>query len=152
MPGFAVHFRLTMRWAIEEGMPESDAESVGRASVLVDDLWPGSRQPGRHFNPTASLVFAPREMRRAVALERAGEHEQALIHLGRSLHSRQDAIGHGRLGLAHVLHRAGLLRRHPDDWEDMPPVVKTDIERVTRREVRRFLENDGPPSTRSLLA
>ena len=144
MPGLAVNFRLTMRWAIEEGMAESDAESVGRASVLVDDLWPGSRKPLRHFNPTARLVFAPLEMRRALAFERADEHEQALTHLGRSLHSRQDAIGHGTLGLANLLNSAGFLERDPDVWEDMPPLVKVDIERETRREVRRFLERTGP--------
>ena len=143
MPGFAVHFRLTMRWAIEEGMTGSDAESVGRASVLVDDLWPGSRKPLRHFNPTASLIFAPLEMHRALAFERAGEHEQALTHLGRSLHSHQDAIGHGKMGLAHLLHSAGVLERDPDVWEQTPPLAKSDIERVTRREVRRFLERTG---------
>jgi hypothetical protein len=140
-----------MRWAVEEGMTEPDAEAVGRASVLVDDLWPGSRKPLRHFNPTASLVFAPLEMRRAVAFERAGDHDQALTHLGRSLHSHQDAIGHGRLGLAHLLSSAGLLGRDPDVWEEMPPLVKVDIERVTRRRVRRFLDRtrargEGPPS------
>jgi hypothetical protein len=147
VPGFAVHFRLTMRWAVEEGMTEADAEAAGRASVLVDDLWPGSRKPLRHFNPTASLVFAPLEMRRAVAFARAGDREQALTHLGRSLHSRQDAIGHGRLGLNHLLHSAGLLGRHPDVWEEMPPQVKLDLESVTRREVRRFLDRTGPPAT-----
>lgn len=143
MPGFAVHFRLTMRWAIEEGMTEADAEAAGRASVLVDDLWPGARKPLRHFNPTASLLFAPLEMRRAVTFARAGDPERALTHLGRSLHSRQDAIGHGRLGLNHLLYSAGLLGRHPDEWEDMPAHVKVDIERATRRDVHRFLKRTG---------
>ena len=143
MPGFAVHFRLTMDWAIEEGMSVADAEAVGRASVLVDDLWPGAHRPLRHFNPTASLLFAPLEMRRAVDSADEGEREQALVHLGRSLHSRQDAIGHGRLGLAHLLHSTGLLRRDPDVWEDMPPHVRREIERVTRRHVRRFLARTG---------
>ena len=73
MPGPAVHFRLTMRWAVEEGMTEADAEAVGRANVLVDELWPGSHKPLRHFNPTASLIFAPLELRRAVAFARAGD-------------------------------------------------------------------------------
>ena len=144
MPGFAVHFHLTMRWAIEEGMAEADAEAVGLASVLVDDLWPGARKPLRHFNPTASLLFAPLEMRRAVAFARVGDLEQALTHLGRSLHSRQDAIGHGRLGLNHLLYSAGLLGRDPDVWEDMPVRVKVEIERATRRDLRGFLARTGP--------
>ena len=143
MPGPEVHFRLTMRWAIEEGMSEPDAETVGRADIVVDDLWPGGHKPLRHFNPAASLVIAPLELRRAVAFARAGDRAQALTHLGYSLHSRQDAIGHGRLGLNHLLYSAGLLGRHPDEWEDMPARVKVDIERATRRDVHRFLKRTG---------
>ena len=139
MPGPAVHFRLTMRWAVEEGMTEADAEAVGRANVLVDELWPGSHKPLRHFNPTASLIFAPLELRRAVAFARAGDRERALKHLGYSLHSRQDAIGHGRSGLGHLRYEAGLLGRHPDVWEEMPPSVQMRIEQATRRAVRLFL-------------
>jgi len=139
VPGPAVHFRLTMGWAIAEGMSEADAEAAGLANVLVDERWPGGRRPLRHFNPTASLILAPLELRRALALARAGERAGALTHLGYSLHSRQDAIGHGRVGLNHLAWDVGLLRRHPDVWETMPPSVQARIERATRRAVRRFL-------------
>lgn len=148
MPGFAVHFRLTMNWALEEGMTEADAETIGRASVLVDTLWPGGRKPLRHFNPTASLLMAPLELRRAIAFDRAGDHLRALTHLGYSLHSRQDAIGHGRLGLSHLRYQAQLLGRHPDIWDDMPPSVQSRIERASRRAVRRFLDRTTPRPNR----
>jgi len=139
MPGPFVHFHLTMRWAIEEGLSAADAEAVGRASLLVDELWPGSRKPLRHFNPTASLVLAPLESRRAIAAALAGDRTAALAHLGYSLHSRQDAIGHGRLGLNHLVLYTGLPFRDPDVWETMPPSVQACIERATRRELRRFV-------------
>jgi hypothetical protein len=133
---------------MEEGMIEADAEAVGLANVRVDDLWPGGRRPLRHFNPTASLVLAPLELRRAIAFARAGDRVLALTHLGYSLHSRQDAIGHGRLGLSHLRYMAGLLGRHPDVWEEMPPSVQARIERATRRAVRLFLEHHAPPRQR----
>jgi len=139
MPGPHVHFRLTMQWAIEAGLDAAEAEVVGRASLLVDQLWPGSRKPARHFNPTASLLMAPLESRRAVALALAGDRAGALTHLGYSLHSRQDAIGHGRLGLNHLALYTGLPFRDPDVWETMPRSVQARIERATRNELRRFV-------------
>lgn len=148
MPGPHVHFRLTMKWAIEEGFTPADAEAIGRASLMVDELWPGSRKPMRHFNPTASMVLAPLESRRAVTLARAGDRSAALTHLGYSLHSRQDAVGHGRLSLNHLVLYTGLPFRNPDVWEDMPPSVQARIERASRRELRRFLAHtsaDAPP-------
>lgn len=138
MPGIAVHVTLTTRWCVEEGLAPPDATTVARADVEVDMLWPGSRRWGRHFNPTAGLVFGPLELRRAVGAARAGDHALALVHLGRALHSYQDAIGHGRFGQNHLLLRLGL-RRDPDVWETMPDAVRTRIERSTRRAIRRFL-------------
>jgi len=145
VPGPEVHFRLTMRWAIEEGMSSDDADAVGRADLLVDDIWPGRHRPLRHFNPFASLLFAPWELRRAVAFARAGGRARALTHLGYSLHSRQDAIGHGRFGLGHLRYDLGQQKRHPDFWEQMPPSVQARIERATRRAVQVFLERTTPP-------
>lgn len=139
MPGPAVHLRHTMNWAVEEGLSRADAEAVGSADILVDQLWPGSTKWWRHFNPPASLVFGPLELRRAMRAERVGDHAGALAHLGRSLHSRQDAIGHGRFGLNHLMWDFGLLRRNPDDWDIMPPPVQARIERATRRAVRAFV-------------
>jgi hypothetical protein len=139
MPGPAVHFRLTMRLAMEAGLSEADAEAVGQADNLVDELWPGRTHWWLHFNPTASIVFGPFELSRALAAERAGDHASALTHLGRSLHMRQDAVGHGRpVGYNHLLWDAGLLHRNPDEWELMPPSVQARIERATRRALRRF--------------
>jgi hypothetical protein len=139
VPGPHVHYRLTAQWATEEGMPEADAQVVAQADLEVDMHWPGSQKWGRHFNPTASLWFSPRYRFAAVRLARAGAHSEALVSLGRALHSRQDAIGHGLLGLAHLKHRFGLLQRDPDDWNLMPPAVRAAIERDTRAMVRRYL-------------
>jgi len=140
LPGPKVHFRFTMEWAIEEGMPEADAETVARANVQVDQLWPGRRQWGRHFNPMATYVLARRYAAQAATLESAGAHEEALVALGRALHSLQDGIGHGRLGLAHLKHRVGLLKHHPDDWDPTPLHTQDGIERVTRAALREFLD------------
>jgi hypothetical protein len=139
VPGPQVHFTLTMKWAMEEGMSAADAEAIGRADVEVDLLWPGSRRWGRHFSPMATLIFARRYRAEAARLESAGAHDEALVALGRALHSAQDGIGHGRLGLAHLKYRFGLLHRHPDVWEDMPPSTRVGIERATRAAVRDFL-------------
>jgi len=143
MPGPAVHLRHTMTWSVEEGLSRADAETVASADILVDTLWPGSRKWWRHFNPPASMIFGPLELRRAVRAERSGDHAAALTHLGRSLHSRQDAVGHGRFGLNHLMWDFGLLKRNPDDWDLMPPAVQARIERATRRAVRAFVAASG---------
>jgi hypothetical protein len=133
MPGPAVHFRLTMTLAVDEGLSAADAEAVGRADILVDEMWPGRTHWWLHFNPTASAVFAPLELRRALRAVDSGDREGALTHLGRSLHMRQDAVGHGRLGLNHLAWDVGLLRRNPDEWETMPAPVRSRIERAACR-------------------
>lgn len=140
MPSPAVHVRLTTTWALDEGFSRDDAQALASADILVDELWPGRTHWWRHFNPPASLIFAPLELRRALREQRAGDHAAALAHLGRSLHSRQDAVGHGRLGLNHLAWDVGLLRRNPDAWELTPPAVQRRIERASRRALRRFLE------------
>jgi hypothetical protein len=146
MPGPRVHLQLTRDIAIQEGLDPEDASALGYADLQVDDLWPGSRIWRRHFNPSASLVFGPLELARAVRAERGGDRALAMTHLGRSLHSHQDAIGHGRLGLNHLAWDLGLLKRDPDDWDLMPPRVKARIERVTRRTLRRYLRRTGGPA------
>jgi hypothetical protein len=140
MPGPQVHFRLTAQWAVDEGMPEADAQVVAQADIEVDMRWPGSRKWGRHFNPPASLWFSPRYRREAVRLQRAGAHNDSLVALGRALHSRQDAIGHGVLGLAHFKHSHGMLSRNPDEWNLMPPKIRAAIERDTHAIIRRYLD------------
>jgi hypothetical protein len=140
VPGVLVHHHFTSDWATEEGLTESDAEVVAEGDVRVDLLWPGDRKWGRHFNPAASLVFGPLYYRRAVrAANGEGTISESLTALGRSLHCRQDAIGHGLLGLAHLKLRFGLTRRDPDDWNTMPPKTRAAIERVTRTTVRRYI-------------
>jgi len=143
MPGPSVHLRRTVEWAMHEGLRPDDARRVGAADLQVDDLWPGSRLWRRHFNPSASAVFGPLEMARAVRAHRAGDTEAALTHLGRSLHSRQDAVGHGRLGLNHLAWDLGVLKRDPDDWEFMPLAVRARIEKATRRALRAFIRRAG---------
>jgi len=150
MPGPQVHFRFTAQWAVEEGMLESDAQVVAQADIEVDLHWPGSKMWGRHFNPMATLIFARHYKAEALRLELAGEHLAALVALGRALHCLQDGVGHGRLGLAHMKYKFGLLKRHPDEWKDMPPNTQARIERVSREAVRAFLEEsasfDGVPA------
>jgi hypothetical protein len=138
VPGPQVHFTFTAQWAVEEGMLEPDAQVVAQADLEVDRIWPGSKMWGRHFNPMATLIFAPRY--RAEAVRCAGAHLDALVALGRALHCLQDGVGHGRLGLAHLKLRFGLTRRNPDEWNLMPARTRARIERVTREAVRRFLE------------
>ena len=147
MPGSSVHLRLTADLAIEEGFAPADAHAIADADKLVDRLWPGNRIWWRHFNPPASLILGPLELRRAVRAERAGDHADALVHLGRSLHSRQDAVGHGRLGINHLMWDVRLLRRNPDDWDLMPPSVQARIKAATRRALRAFLARTRPSAS-----
>lgn len=132
MPGPTVHFRYTVEWAIAEGLPRAEAEQVADADAGVDVLWPGSQRWTRHFNPTATAFWMPYYLLRATRGLSAED-------LGRALHCRQDAIGHGYLGLAHLRHRFGLLERDPDDWTRMPERTRARIERDTRRIVRLYL-------------
>jgi len=127
-----------MNLALAAGFPEDEAELIGRADMRVDEKTPGSRYWWLHFNPTASLVFAPLEMRRARAAQRLGDRAAALEHLGRSIHMRQDAIGHGRFGLSHLMWDFKLMKRHPDDWDTMPVAVRARIEKATWRALRRI--------------
>jgi hypothetical protein len=140
VPGPQVHFTFTAQWAVEEGMLEPDAQVVAQADLEVDRLWPGSKMWGRHFNPMATFIFAPRYRAEAVRLELVGAHLDALVALGRALHCLQDGVGHGRLGLAHLKLRFGLTTRNPDEWNLMPARTRARIERATREAVRRFLE------------
>jgi hypothetical protein len=144
VPGPLVHHRFTTEWATEEGLTQSDAEVVAEADITVDLLWPGSRKWGRHFAPWSTLLFAPRYYRQAVrvALE-GGSMSESLVALGRCLHCRQDGVGHGMLGLGHLLPRLGLSTRDPDEWKTMPPRIKAGIERVTRETVRRYVVDSG---------
>jgi len=139
MPGVTVHYRFTMQWAIDEGMDALEAEAVGTADARVDQLWPGHTKWARHFNPTAALVMAPLEWRRALAAARSGDRAAALDHLGYSLHSVQDGVGHGLLGLNHLAYDLDIKKRDPDDWSGMPESYHVRIERGTHRAVRRFL-------------
>lgn len=139
MPGPAVHFTLTVTEAMAAGFDPQEAEAIARGDVGVDLRTPGRKYWWLHFNPTASLIFAPLELRRALRADAAGDRAEALEHLGRCIHMRQDAIGHGRfVGLNHLLYDAKLFRRHPDDWETMPPVIQQRIVATTRDALRRF--------------
>jgi hypothetical protein len=139
-----VHHRFTTDWATEEGLAPSDAEVVGEADIQVDLLWPGSKKWGRHFNPMARLIFGPLYYRRAVRdANGAGSASESLVALGRCLHCRQDGVGHGILGLAHMKLRFKLTNRNPDEWNTMPPKIREGIERATRSTVRRYIADTG---------
>ncbi|MDI6901176.1 MAG: hypothetical protein QMC79_05735 [Anaerosomatales bacterium] len=126
-----VHYELTYRWALDEGMAETVAERVARADVGYDQRFPARRSlrdMSRHFAPTAWL-WSRAHLRRALALGSADD-------LGLALHTAQDAIAHGRLGLGHIVLRLG--GRNPDDWSLAPPRIRRAIEETTRRYVRAF--------------
>lgn len=139
MPGATVHFRMVLETAVAQGMPTPDAEVVAQACFDVDSLWPGRTRPTRHFNPFASLYWAPRYMGEALAARAAGDSATALVRLGWALHAKQDSIGHGVLGLSHLRFRMGLMSRDPDDWYKMTPRARAAIERETNAMIRRFL-------------
>ena len=132
MPGPTVHYRLTARWAREEGLDEPEAQRAAVADTEVDRLWPGSEKWSRHFNPTATLFWAPYYLVRAA-------RDVSPVLLGYALHCRQDGIGHGGVGLAHLRFRFGMLERDPDVWETMPARKRAAIERDTRRMVRWYV-------------
>jgi hypothetical protein len=149
VPGPEVHLRLTARWAQDEGFSSDEAERIGLEDLGVDARWPGRSKPWRHFNPTATLLFAPLYLNRALKLARTGDpatRPEALDWLGRSLHCKQDGIGHGRFGLSHIRWDLGWLKRHPDVWSTMPPEMRERMERETRERLRRFLEVGPAPS------
>jgi hypothetical protein len=139
VPGATVHFRMVLETAVAEGMPTTDAETVAQACFDVDSLWPGRTKPTRHFNPFASLYWAPRYFREALAARAAGDPATALVRLGWALHAKQDSIGHGVLGLSHLRFRMGLLKRSPDDWYKMTVRARAAIERETHRMLREFI-------------
>lgn len=144
MPGPSVHFRLTMNEALAAGFSEGEAEAIARGDIGVDQRTPGRVYWWLHFNPTASLIFAPLELRRAKRADAAGDRAGALEHLGRCIHMRQDSIGHGRfVGLNHLLYDAKLFHRHPDDWDTMPSVVQARIVATTRDALRQIPARPG---------
>jgi hypothetical protein len=133
MPGPTVHFRYTVEWAVAARMPRQLAERVADSCAKVDALWPGSTLWTRHFDPTATLFWLPVYFARAV-------RDASPRYLGYAIHCRQDAIGHGLLGLSHLRYRFGLLDRDPDDWALMPARTRARMERATGRIVRAYLK------------
>lgn len=132
MPGPLVHYTLTRNIAEQEGMSHNDAVRLGRADLDTDGLWPGSVRWTRHFNPTAPAWWLPVNF--LVAVRR-----RSLAHLGYALHSLQDSLGHGILGLSHLRQRYHLMERDPDVWETMAPVTRRSIEATTRLVIRAYL-------------
>jgi hypothetical protein len=129
--GPKVHLRLTERWLVEAGFDEDIAHEIARCDVRYDMEYPGSLglvNSTRHLGPSARL-WAATHLRRA---KRTGSP----CELGRALHCIQDAESHGLLGLSHIRHRIGLLRRDPDDWEAAPDALKARVRRATDRYAR----------------
>lgn len=127
-----VHFRLTYDLALAEGFPASDAESIARANVGFDGLYPARRSlatMSRHFAP-AAWVWSAYYLHRAL-------RSRDLVLLGWSLHCAQDAVAHGTAGERHLLARAGL-GRDPDSWVDAPEGVRRRVVAVTKQRLARF--------------
>jgi len=125
-----VHFGMTLRWGLEEGLPLAEAEAIAGACAAFDTRFPARRSltnVSRHFAPWA-WVWSARYRGEAL---RSGSAEL----LGWAIHCAQDAVAHGRLGLNHLLYSAWL-RRDPDAWGLAPARVKRGTEAVSRRILR----------------
>jgi hypothetical protein len=130
-----VHLRLTEQWLVESGFDEDVAHEIAECDVRYDMEHPGSlgvMNSTRHLGPSARL-WARIHLSRA---KRTGSP----CEFGRALHCIQDAESHGLLGLSHIRHRIGLLRRDPDDWEAAPDALKRRVRRATDRYARSWRE------------
>ncbi len=116
----AVHYDLTLRWALDEGFSVEEAETIARANLDVDrDLsGPYLRHRGWHY----AWLGARRRARRLLA---EAIENRDLVLLGRALHCEQDGISHGQIG--HVYHYPGI-----DSWERRSARVRRRIEEASR--------------------
>jgi len=116
----AVHYDLTLRWALDEGFPAEEAEAIAVANLNVDrDLsGPYLRHRGWHY----AWLGARRRARRLLA--EAIENRDLML-LGRALHCEQDGISHGQIG--HIFHYRGI-----DSWERRSAWVRRRIEHASR--------------------
>ena len=127
-----VHYRLTLQWALDEGLSATEAEAVARADVAVDREFPGSmlRYKGWHFG-----WFGARSRARRLLAEAIRTSDPVL--LGRALHCEQDAIAHGNLG--HIVHYSGI-----DLWERRSEPVRRSIEAASREMIAAYQDRrDG---------
>lgn len=121
---------MTRAWAEEAGLSEL-ADRIASADVAVDAQFPPQRSLSnfaRHFAPFA-YYWVRRSMRDAIK-------DSSPEELGRALHSAQDAVAHGVLGLGHLRWDVGL-GRNPDDWRGAPERVRT---RIRERSLRMLAE------------
>lgn len=116
-----VHYRLTLQWALEEGLPPAEAEAVAGANLAVDREFPGNRwrHKGWHFGWLGARRKARRLLGDAI-------RDRDPVALGRALHCEQDALAHGHLG--HLVHYRGI-----DLWERRSERVRRSIEVSSRR-------------------
>lgn len=121
-----VHYRLTLQWALEEGLPADEAEAIARANVAVDREFPGNmlRYKGWHF-----AWFGARRKARRLRAEAIRTSDPVL--LGRALHCEQDALAHGHLG--HLVHYRGI-----DLWERRSEPVRRRIEAASREMIAAY--------------
>ncbi|MHB8894694.1 MAG: hypothetical protein ACYC99_05880 [Candidatus Geothermincolia bacterium] len=140
----------TYFWARLSGLSPLQAEQLARADDGTDGgytSWmPMLGDQSRHFNQSRSgdsrLDWAELELKRAVALKKAGKCDAAIGHLGKGLHSVQDYDPHrdwdtGSLGWY----------RHPDwydVWDDpRNEEVRKSIEERSLEYLRRYLRAVG---------
>lgn len=126
-----VHYRMTRRWALEEGFTEPEAEIIALADVAVDSDLPGRRWSNKryHFMWLGARRIARTWLEEAV---RTGD----LTLLGKALHCEQDAVSHGHLG--HLLHWPGI-----DIWERRGLRARARIESVSRALMREYQARSG---------
>lgn len=126
-----VHFDLTRDWAREAGLGDV-ADAIALADLTVDAENPARASVSnftRHFAPWA-YMWTRYHFNRAV-------RERSPEALGHALHSTQDAVAHGYLGLAHLRYdlRMG---RDPDDWDTAPERTKARIRERSLRILQRY--------------
>jgi hypothetical protein len=127
-----VHYRLTLQWALDEGLSAEVAESVASANVAVDREFPGSmlRYKGWHFGWFGARRRARRLLAEAIRLSDP-------VLLGRALHCEQDALAHGNLG--HIVHYRGI-----DLWDRRSERVRDRIEGASREMIAVYRDAGQP--------
>lgn len=123
-----VHRDLTAKWAIAAGFSREEADELGRQNLHFDRLrW---TKPWCHFNLLGAGLAGRFMARRAIR-----RHDIKL--LAYSLHSTQDALGHGRI--LPFMHKPDL-----DNWDKTTDGIKSRIKEATQNRLNEYYETIRP--------
>jgi len=100
--GIGNYMNGTYPWAIDAGFSSEDAIVIAHADDAVDDNFNYAwivGVPGRHFDTAygtadSRTIFADADLKLAVHLYNRCQKHEALMSLGRGLHSIQDIYAH----------------------------------------------------------